>query len=166
MTMLISRRTALASLASLVMADDAFARTGVRVSAVRVNVSALRASGAHIFADWVAESLPGELRRSLARHWAAGGGETVVAQIDAIQVGVIVARGSMNRGRGGSNSRTDSIDGTVSLLDASGRRIRHAHLFTTRPANSSGTITEHARRLSIVGLCERFAHWTPGRLGL
>ena len=114
-----SRRAALASLASLIIADEAFARTGVRVSNVRVDVSPLRASGAHEFANWVAESLPGELRRQLARHWAASGGGTVVARIDAIQVGTIIARGSMSRGRGGTNSRSDSIDGPTSRASLS-----------------------------------------------
>jgi len=171
--MLISRRAALVSgalsLASLATAGESFARGRGPVSAVRVDVGPLRASGSTEFADWVAQMLPDELRKALSRHWAASGGGTVVAQINAVQLRVSGNRSAIGRSRAGSrNNRTDTIDGDLSLLDASGRTITRAHLFTTRPSLgiSSAAPGENERRLSVSALCQIFAHWTPGRLGL
>ena len=173
MTMLISRRLALVSgalsLVSLTTAGASFARGRGPVSAVRVDVGPLRASGSTEFADWVAQMLPDALQKALARHWAASGGGTVVAQINAVQLRVSGNRTAIGRARAGSrNTRTDTIDGNLSLLDASGGTIARSHLFTTRPSLSisSTAPTENERRLSVSALCEVFAHWTPGRLGL
>ena len=128
MTMLISRRSALfssaLSLASLAATGGSFARQRAPVSAVRVDVGPLRASGSTEFADWVAQMLPDELQKSLARQWAASGGGTVVAQINAVQLRVSGNRSAIGRSRAGSrNTRTDTIDGNLSLLDASGGTI-------------------------------------------
>jgi hypothetical protein len=173
MTLLISRRLALVSgalsLASLAATGGSFARQRGPVSAVRVDVGPLRASGSTEFADWVAQMLPDELQKSLARQWAASGGGTVVAQINAVQLRVSGNRSAIGRSRAGSrNTRTDTIDGNLSLLDASGGTITRAHLFTTRPSPSitATAPSENDRRLSVAALCQTFAHWTPGRLGL
>ena len=168
MTLLISRRRALAfgvlPLASLAWEDDAFAQARGPISAVRVDVRSLRAAGANDVADWVAQILPGELRRALSRRWAASGGGTVVAQINAVRLRTARFR---NTSRASRVERTDIMDGDLRLLNAAGRTIAEAHLSTSRDSPGGNALdSAHLRRLGVTGLCERFAHFTPGRLGL
>jgi hypothetical protein len=165
MAILISRRLALVSgalsLASLATAGGSMARGRGPVSAVRVDVDPLRASGSTEFADWVAQMLPDDLQRALSRQWAASGGGTVVAQINVVQLRVTGKRSAPNRRRAGSrNPRTDTIDGDLNFLDAAGQRIAQAHLFTTRssPSITAAAPSENERRLSASALCQIFAH--------
>jgi hypothetical protein len=60
---------------------------------------------------------------------------------------------------GARNTRTDTIDGELSFLDAAGQRIAQAHLFTTRPSPS---ITATApSETSAASACPRSARFSP-----
>jgi hypothetical protein len=167
----VTRRTAfLAGLASI-MGAVAPVRTLAQgrgpVSEVKVDVGPLRSTGANDVADWVNQALPGALRDALSRQWAASGGRTVVAQINTVQIGVSRVMGPA-RSNGGMRSRSqDSMDGNVTLLDASGREIARSHILATRPSPANNTATTAAmRQQQVANLCISFAHWTPRRLGL
>lgn len=138
------------------------------VSDVRVDVGPLRSTGANDIADWVNQALPGALRDALSRQWAASGGGTVVARISSVQLSSSRVMGPA-RSNGGMRSRSqDSMDGNVTLLDASGREVARSHILATRPTpNFSGTApTASMRQQQVANLCLSFAHWTPRRLGL
>ncbi len=85
----LTRRAAIAALGALVLPPmaamrSASAQPGLRIRAIKVDVSPIRASMGDPTAAWVEEALPGALAHALAPYMAPGdrGGATLVARID------------------------------------------------------------------------------------
>jgi hypothetical protein len=84
----LTRRTAVAALGALVLPTvhmrSALAQPGLRIRAIKVDVSPIRASMGDPTAAWVEEALPGALAQSLAPYMAPGdrNGATLIARID------------------------------------------------------------------------------------
>ena len=77
MTLALTRRGALAALASFVLpsalaVQGALAQAGVRFRHIQVDVSPLRASAGDPTANWVQRALPGALAQSMAGYMAPG----------------------------------------------------------------------------------------------
>ena len=90
----LTRRAALASLGALCLPavaeiPAALAQPGLRIRAIKVDVSPIRASMGDPTAAWVEEALPGALAQSLAPYMAPGdrNGATLVARIDYLYLG-------------------------------------------------------------------------------
>ena len=90
----LTRRAALAALGALVSSSlaempAALAQPGLRIRAIKVDVSPIRASMGDPTAAWVEEALPGALAQSLAPYMAPGdrNGATLVARIDYLYLG-------------------------------------------------------------------------------
>ncbi|HXW21008.1 MAG TPA: hypothetical protein VEK35_10940, partial [Roseiarcus sp.] len=65
------------------------AQPGLRIRAIKVDVSPIRASMGDPTAAWVEGALPGALAQALAPHMAPGdrGAATLVARIDYLYLG-------------------------------------------------------------------------------
>jgi hypothetical protein len=115
----LTRRAALASLGALCLSavaeiPAALAQPGLRIRAIKVDVSPIRASMGDPTAAWVEEALPGALSQSLAPYMAPGdrSGATLVARIDYLYLGPSSGGGG---GFGGFRRTQDTINGTLVL---------------------------------------------------
>ena len=118
----LTRRAAIAALGALVLPAmaqmrGALAQPGLRIRAIKVDVSPIRASMGDPTAAWVEEALPGALAQSLAPYMAPGdrSGATLVARIDYLYLG------SSGGGPGFFHQTQDTINGTLLLKGARGR---------------------------------------------
>ncbi len=118
----LTRRAALAALGALalppvVAVRSAMAQPGLRIRAIKVDVSPIRASMGDPTAAWVQEALPGALAQALAPYMSPGdrGGATLVARIDYLYLGV------SGGGPGFFHQTQDTINGTL-LLEMTARR--------------------------------------------
>ena len=117
----LTRRAALAALGALVLPamvemGSALAQPGLRIRAIKVDVSPLRASMGDPTAAWVEEALPGALAQSLAPYMAPGdrNGATLVARIDYLYLG------PSSGGPGFFRQTQDTINGTLLLRGSRG----------------------------------------------
>src|SRR5271156_5671415 len=90
----LTRRAAIAALGAVVLPAlaemrSASAQPGLRIRAIKVDVSPIRASMGDPTAEWVEEALPGALAQALAPYMAPGdrSGATLVARIDYLYLG-------------------------------------------------------------------------------
>ena len=90
----LTRRAGLVAFAALALqgcatAVPTAATSGLRIRAIKVDVSPIRASMGDPTAAWVEQALPGALARSLAPDMAPGdrNGATLVARIDTLYLG-------------------------------------------------------------------------------
>ena len=90
----LTRRAALVALGALALPGwrkrgAALAQPGLRIRAIKVDVSPIRASMGDPTAAWVQQALPGALAQSLAPYMAPGdrNGATLVARIDYLYLG-------------------------------------------------------------------------------
>ncbi len=113
----LTRRAALAALgacfASWAKCASALAQPGLRIRAIKVDVSPIRASMGDPTAAWVEQALPGALARALAPYMAPGdrNGATLVARIDYLYLGPAAAVPAS------FNQTQDTINGTLLLKD-------------------------------------------------
>ena len=114
----LTRRAAIAALGALVLPalaemPSASAQPGLRIRAIKVDVSPIRQSMGDPTAAWVEEALPGALAQSLAPYMAPGdrNGATLVARIDNLYLGPSSGGG----GFGGFRRTQDTINGTLVL---------------------------------------------------
>src|SRR6202041_2915718 len=120
----LTRRAALASLGALLLpalaqTPAAHAQPGLRIRAIKVDVSPIRASMGDPTAAWVEQALPGALAQALAPYMAPGdrSGATLVARIDYLYLGPSSGGGG---GFGGFRRTQDTINGTVGLTGPGG----------------------------------------------
>ena len=87
------------------------AQPGLRIRAIKVDVSPIRASMGDPTAAWVEEALPGALAQSLAPYMAPGdrNGATLVARIDTLYLG------TSSGGPGFFHQTQDTVNGTLLL---------------------------------------------------
>jgi hypothetical protein len=169
----LTRRAALAALGVLVLPAlaqmrSALAQPGLRIRAIRVDVSPIRASMGDPTAAWVEEALPGALAQSLAPYMAPGdrNGATLVARIDYLYLGPSSGGGN----RFGSFNRTqDTINGTLLVKGPRGGVVANVPLRAITsyfPMAVDQTLVERALQGRVTALAQAFAGWAPRELGL
>jgi hypothetical protein len=167
----LTRRAALASFAALCLpalagTPSALAQPGLRIRAIKVDVSPIRASMGDPTAAWVEEALPGALAQSLAAYMAPGdrNGATLVARIDYLYLGPSSGGG----GFGGFRRTQDTINGTLLLKGPRGvvANVPLRAISSYFPMAVDQTLVERALQGRVVALAQVFAGWAPRELGL
>jgi len=166
----LTRRAALEALGALVLpsfALPALAQAPLRIRAIKVDVSPIRASMGDPTAAWVEEALPGALAQSLARYMAPGdrNGATLVARIDYLYLGP----GGGATGGFGFRRTQDTINGTLLVKSPRGGVVAKAPLraiSTYFPMAVDQALVERALQGRVVALAQAFAGWAPRQLGL
>jgi hypothetical protein len=168
----LTRRAALAALGALLLPamvemGSALAQPGLRIRAIKVDVSPIRASMGDPTAAWVEEALPGALAQSLAPYMAPGdrNGATLVARIDYLYRGPSSGGG----GFGGFRRTQDTINGTLLLRGSRGGVVASVPLRAITsyfPMAVDQTLVERALEGRVTALAQAFAGWAPRELGL
>jgi hypothetical protein len=166
----VTRRGVLAALGALVLpalarAPSALAQGPLRIRAIKVDVSPIRANMGDPTAAWVAEALPGALAQSLAPYMAPGdrNGTTLVARIDHLYLG------PSSGGPGPWRSVQDTINGSLLLKGPRGAPVANTPLRAISsyyPTPVDQTLVERALQDRVVALAQAFAGWAPRQLGL
>jgi hypothetical protein len=164
----LTRRAALASLGALLPAlaemPAALAQPGLRIRAIRVDVSPIRASMGDPTAAWVEEALPGALAQSLAPYMAPGdrNGATLVARIDTLYLG------TSGGGPGFFHQTQDTVNGTLLLRGPRGviANVPLRAISSYYPMAVDQTLVERALQGRVVALAQAFAGWAPRELRL
>jgi hypothetical protein len=166
----LTSRAALAGLGALALTvhtrtPAALAQPGLRIRAIKVDVSPIRASMGDPTAAWVEESLPGALAQSLGPYMAPGDryGATLVARIDYLYLG------SSSGGPGFFRQTQDTIVGSLLLRGPRGAAIANVPLRAISsyfPMAVDQTLVERALQGRVVAVAQAFAGWAPRQLGL
>jgi hypothetical protein len=166
----LTRRAALAGLGAFALSvltrtPAALAQPGLRIRAIKVDVSPIRASMGDPTAAWVEESLPGALAQSLGPYMAPGdrNGATLVARIDYLYLG------SSSGGPGFFRQTQDTIVGSLLLRGPRGAAIANVPLRAISsyfPMAVDQTLVERALQGRVVAVAQAFAGWAPRQLGL
>jgi hypothetical protein len=165
----LTRRAALAALGALAFpavtrAPPALAQPGLRIRAIKVDVSPIRASMGDPTAAWVEEALPGALAQSLGPYMAPGdrNGATLIARIDYLYLG------SSSGGPGPLGSTQDTINGSLLLRGPRGvaANVPLRAISSYYPTPVDQTLVERALQGRVVALAQAFAGWAPRELGL
>jgi hypothetical protein len=168
----LTRRAALASLGALLLPaiaemPAALAQPGLRIRAIKVDVSPIRASMGDPTAAWVEEALPGALAQALAPYMAPGdrNGATLVARIDYLYLGPSSGGGG---NFGGFRRTQDTINGTLLLKGPRGvvANVPLRAISSYFPMAVDQTLVERALQGRVVALAQAFAGWAPRELGL
>jgi hypothetical protein len=167
----LTRRTAIAALGALVVpalvqTPSASAQPGLRIRAIKVDVSPIRQSMGDPTAAWVEQALPGALAQSLAPYMAPGdrNGATLVARIDYLYLGPSSGGG----GFGGFRRTQDTINGTLLLKGSRGivANVPLRAISSYFPMAVDQALPEQAYHGRVVALAQVFAGWAPRELGL
>ena len=165
----LTRRAALASLGALCLpalaeTPAALAQPGLRIRAIKVDVSPIRASMGDPTAAWVEEALPGALTQALAPYMAPGdrNGATLIARIDTLYLG------PSSGGPGPWGSTQDTINGTLLLKGPRGvvANVPLRAISSYYPTPVDQTLVERALQGRVTALAQVFAGWAPRELGL
>jgi hypothetical protein len=165
----LTRRAAIAALGALVLpalaeTPSASAQPGLRIRAIKVDVSPIRQSMGDPTAAWVEQALPGALAQSLAPYMAPGdrNGATLVARIDNLYLG------SSSGGPGPLGSTQDTINGTLLLKGPRGvaANVPLRAISSYYPTPVDQTLVERALQGRVTALAQVFAGWAPRELGL
>jgi hypothetical protein len=168
----LTRRAAIAALGALVLPSlaempSASAQPGLRIRAIKVDVSPIRASMGDPTAAWVEQALPGALAQSLAPYMAPGdrNGATLVARIDTLYLGPSSGGGG---GFGGFRRTQDTINGTLLLRGPRGTvaNVPLRAISSYFPMAVDQTLVERALEGRVRALAQAFAGWAPRQLGL
>ena len=165
----LTRRAALASLGALCLpalaeTPAALAQPGLRIRAIKVDVSPIRASMGDPTAAWVEEALPGALAQSLAPYMAPGdrNGATLVARIDPLYLG------TSGGGPGFFHQTQDTVNGTLLLRGPRGvsANVPLRAISSYYPMAVDQTLVERALQGRVTALAQAFAGWAPRELRL
>jgi hypothetical protein len=165
----LTRRAALAALGALalplVVVRSAMAQPGLRIRAINVDVSPIRASMGDPTAAWVEEALPGALAHALAPYVAPGdrSAATLVARIDYLYLG------PSSGGPGFFRQTQDTINGTLLLKGPRGGVVAKVPLRAISsyyPMAVDQALVERALEGRVTALAQAFAGWAPRELGL
>jgi hypothetical protein len=166
----LTRRAALAALGAFVLPaivemPGAMAQPGLRIRAIKVDVSPIRASMGDPTAAWVEEALPQALAQALAPYMAPGdrGAATLVARIDYLYLG------QSSGGPGFFRRTQDTINGTLLVRGPRGGVVANVPLraiSTYFPMAVDQTLVERALQGRVTALAQAFAGWAPRELGL
>jgi hypothetical protein len=141
------------------------AMAGLRIRAIKVDVSPIRASMGDPTAAWVEEALPGALAQALGPYMAPGdrNGATLVARIDYLYLG------SSSGGPGFFNQTQDTINGTLLVRGPRGHVVASVPLRAISsyvPMAVDQALVERALQGRVTALAQAFAGWAPRELGL
>jgi len=166
---LVSRRSAIVALAAAVACPvlargEQLPASAPRFRAIKVDVSGVRESGDPISAEWVAQELPEDLRKTFARYLAPGDSRApiLLARIDLVTLGTEGSGGGVN-----STQAVDYIQGAGVVLGPGGRQIASYPFFSAvhaYPAEDSASGVSGRTRVSNLALS--FANFLPGKMGL
>jgi hypothetical protein len=165
----LTRRAALASLGALCLpalaeTPAALAQPGLRIRAIKVDVSPIRASVGDPTAAWVEEALPGALARSLAPYMAPGdrNGATLIARIDTLYLG------TSGGGPGFFHQTQDTVNGTLLLRGPRGviANVPLRAISSYYPMAVDQALVERALQGRVTALAQAFAGWAPRELRL
>ena len=165
----LTRRAALASLGALCLpalaeTPAALAQAGLRIRAIKVDVSPIRASVGDPTAAWVEEALPGALAQSLAPYMAPGdrNGATLVARIDTLYLG------TSGGGPGFFHQTQDTVNGTLLLRGPRGviANVPLRAISSYYPMAVDQALVERALQGRVTALAQAFAGWVPRELRL
>ena len=166
----LTRRAALAALGALALPPVVAVRSaqlqpGLRIRAIKVDVSPLRASMGDPTAAWVQQALPGALAHALAPYMAPGdrNGATLVARIDYLYLG------PSSGGPGFFRQTQDTINGTLLVKGPRGgvvARVPLTAISSYFPMAVDQALVERALQGRVVALAQAFAGWAPRQLGL
>ena len=165
----LTRRAALASLGALCLpalaeTPAALAQPGLRIRAIKVDVSPIRASMGDPTAAWVEEALPGALAQSLAPYMAPGdrNGATLVARVDTLYLG------TSGGGPGFFHQTQDTVNGTLLLRGPRGviANVPLRAISSYYPMAVDQALVERALQGRVTALAQAFAGWAPRELRL
>lgn len=166
----LTRRAALAALGALIVPAtaemrSAMAQPGLRIRAIRVDVSPIRRSMGDPTAAWVAEALPGALAQALGSYYAPGdrNGATLVARIDYLYLG------QSSGGPGFLHQTQDTINGELVVKGPRGGVVANVPLRAISsyfPMAVDQVLVERALQDRVTTLAQAFAGWVPRQLGL
>jgi hypothetical protein len=163
----LTRRAALVGALALplVVVRSAMAQPGLRIRAIKVDVSPIRASMGDPTAAWVEEALPGALAQALAPYVAPGdrSAATLVARIDYLYLG------PSSGGPGFFRQTQDTINGTLLLKGPRGGVVAKVPLRAISsyyPMAVDQALVERALEGRVTALAQAFAGWAPRELGL
>jgi hypothetical protein len=166
----LTRRAALVALAALALQGCATtvptaATRGLRIRAIKVDVSPIRASMGDPTAAWLEQALPGALAHSLAPYMAPGdrNGAILVARIDTLYLG------SSGGGPGFFGQTQDTISGALLLESPRGGVVANVPLRAISsyfPMAVDQPLFERALQGRVATLAQAFAGWAPRELGL
>jgi hypothetical protein len=165
----LTRRAALTSLGALCLpalaeTPAALAQAGLRIRAIKVDVSPIRASVGDPTAAWVEEALPGALARSLAPYMAPGdrNGATLIARIDTLYLG------TSGGGPGFFHQTQDTVNGTLLLRGPRGviANVPLRAISSYYPMAVDQALVERALQGRVTALAQAFAGWAPRELRL
>ena len=165
----LTRRAALAGLGALVLPamvemGSALAQPGLRIRAIKVDVSPIRASMGDPTAAWVEEALPSALAQSLGPYMAPGdrNGATLIARIDTLYLG------TSGGGPGFFHQTQDTVNGTLLLRGPRGviANVPLRAITSYFPMAIDQTLVERALEGRVTALAQAFAGWAPRELGL
>jgi hypothetical protein len=168
----LTRRAAIAALGAFVFPTisemrSASAQPGLRIRAIKVDVSPIRQSMGDPTAAWVEQALPGALAQSLAPYVAPGdrNGATLVARIDYLYLGPSSGGGG---GFGAFRRTQDTINGTLLLKGPRGAvaNVPLRAISSYFPMAVDQALPEQAYHGRVVALAQVFAGWAPRELGL
>jgi hypothetical protein len=168
----LTRRAALAALGAFALpalgqTPAALAQPGLRIRAIKVDVSPIRSSMGDPTAAWVEEVLPGALAQSLAPYMAPGdrNGATLIARIDYLYLGPSSGGGG---NFGGFRRTQDTINGTLLLKGPRGvvANVPLRAISSYFPMAVDQTLVERALQGRVAALAQAFAGWAPRELGL
>ena len=167
----LTRRAAIAALGACVLpamtqVGNASAQPGLRIRAIKVDVSPIRQSMGDPTAAWVEQALPGALAQSLAPYMAPGdrNGATLVARIDYLYLGPSSGGASF----GGFRRTQDTINGTLLLKGPRGlvANVPLRAISSYFPMAVDQALVEQALHGRVTALAQVFAGWAPRELGL
>ena len=167
----LTRRSAIAALGALVLPaiaqmPGALAQPGLRIRAIKVDVSPIRASMGDPTAAWVEAALPAALAQSLAPYMSPGdrNAATLVARIDYLYLGPSSGGG----GFGHFRQTQDTINGTLLLRGPRGvvANVPLRAISSYFPMAVDQTLVERALEGRVTALAQAFAGWAPRELGL
>jgi hypothetical protein len=167
-TLVFTRRAGLVALGALALQGCASAvptatTSSVRIRAIKVDVSPIRASMGDPTAAWLEEALPGALAQSLAPDMAPGdrNGATLVARIDYLYLG------TSSGGPGLLGQTQDTISGTLLLKGPrGGAAVPLRAISSYYPMAVDQALVERALQDRVIALAQAFAGWAPRELGL
>jgi hypothetical protein len=151
----------------MIQMRSAVAQPGLRIRAIKVDVSPIRASMGDPTAAWVEEALPGALAQALAPYMAPGdrSGATLVARIDYLYLGPSSGGGGFGRFK----QTQDTINGTLLVKGPRGGVVANVPLRAISsyfPMAVDQTLVERALQGRVTALAQAFAGWAPRELGL
>jgi hypothetical protein len=166
----LTRRAAITALGALVLPGmaqmpGALAQPGLRIRAIKVDVSPIRASMGDPTAAWVEAALPGALARSLGPYVSPGdrNGATLVARIDYLYLG------TSSGGPGFFHQTQDTINGTLLVKGPRGGVVANVPLRAISsyfPMAVDQALVERGLYYRVTALAQAFAGWAPRELGL